>query len=175
MSPKPRQYHATTRFTGGKYPDSIEQIVIGPNEYQRTPGDATWVHLDLSRIKVTSLEYIDMTDPTGLARWTASILDVQRTGPQSFTGTFAPDSATGNTLPLGTPTLTVFFFGTPPTFVATTDDAGRITSVTIKMKVSDDKKPINVTTKLSGYGANAGIKAPAKSHVSEAADFYYDS
>jgi hypothetical protein len=156
---------------GGEKATAAQRIVVGTDLYSRQKDGETWVHLDLKRIKKDSLHYYDMTDPTGMSRFVASVDQVSSTGPNTFTGTLdlKGDSFNEGFLPVGTPAISVLFGG-EATFSATTDGAGWVTTIGVEMRDSDGS--LKMTTKLSGHGKSSGVKKP--SNFGEAWDFYYD-
>lgn len=147
-------------------------IVIGDDSYSRGANGETWVHLDQARLKKDALEKIDMTDPTGLARFTEAIGTVRKTGATSFEGEF--DASRGTfadpVIPVGAPAFYGFggALATTP-FTATTDASGWVTSIVVTVEASPE---LTMTTKFSKQGQDSGIKKPG--NTAEAADFYYD-
>jgi hypothetical protein len=156
---------------GGAKTEQTQQIVVGTDLYSREKSSETWVHLNLKRIKKDSLYYYDMTDPTGLSRFVASVDKVESTGANAFSGTLdiKGDSFNEGFLPVGTPAISVMFGGTA-TFTATTDAAGWVTTIGVELK--DSEQTLKMTTRLSAHGKASGIKKP--SNYGEAMDFYYD-
>ncbi|GIE89616.1 hypothetical protein Are01nite_60960 [Actinoplanes regularis] len=170
FDPKRVLYSVTTKESGGKDPDSGQRVVVGKDSFTRGDSNDEWVHLDLRRIKPTNtLESFDMKDPTGLAKFASSIESVERTGPNTFRGEFTAMQTGDPFVPIGTPSIIVFSFGTSD-FTATTDGKGWVTSVAVELK--DEKATLKMTTTLGSHGKPTGIAKPK--HYGEAADFYYD-
>ncbi len=170
FDPKRVLYSGTIKESGGKNPESGQRVVVGKDSFTRQDSGDDWVHLDLRRIKPSNtLEYFDMKDPTGLAKFTSSIESVERTGPNTFRGKFAAMQTGDPFVPIGTPSVIVFSFGNSD-FTATTGGNGRVTSIVVELK--DKKATLKMTTTLGGHGKPTGITKPK--HYGEAADFYYD-
>ncbi|GAA0443777.1 hypothetical protein Aca07nite_52640 [Actinoplanes capillaceus] len=170
FDPKAKRLSVKYKITG-KEADQAERIVVGTDLYSREKSNETWVHLDLKRIKKDSLYWFDMTDPTGLSRFTSSVDQVRSTGPNAFAGTLdiEGDKFNDGFLPVGTPAISVWFGGNAQ-FTATTDAAGWVTSIGVTLRDSDGA--LKMTTRLSGHGKPSGVKKP--SNYGEAWDFYYD-
>jgi hypothetical protein len=166
--PKAKRISVKYKVTGA---GSMQRIVVGTDLYSRSKDGETWVHLNLKRLKKDSLYAYDMTDPTGLSRFTESVDEVTSAGPNAFSGTLDIEGDRFNEgfLPVGTPAISVLFGGSA-TFTATTDAAGWVTSIKVSLKDSEDS--LQMTTTLSGHGKASGIKKP--SNFGEAMDFYYD-
>jgi hypothetical protein len=170
--PKGRRYEAKIKLTGGKHPSDTHQIVVDKHYYMRSPGDPSWVHLDLSRVKKDGPYNFDLKDATGLVEFGSSIGSVRETGPHAYRGRFNPEGGTDPFLPLGAPSL-VSFGMTIADFTATTDDKGWVTSITVELEPGDRPR-VSITTTLSGHGTKLSIKAPPKAQVQEADDVYYE-
>lgn len=172
FDPVKKLFKATTTITGGKSPGTLQRIVVGSDSYQRPSSDKPWIHLDLSRVKKDNiLVYFDMTDPTGLAKFTSTIADVERTGPHSYQGYFNPFSSLPEFLPIGAPSLVNIGGGNAP-FTATTDDKDRVSEIRIVLSPSNAAK-LTMTTTLHGQDKPLTIRAPAKASVREADPMYY--
>lgn len=171
FDPRAQLFEATIKITGSS-PSSTHRIVIGKHNYLRDVGDRYWVHLDLSRVKKESLVYFDMSDPTGLAKFSSVIGSVRRTGPRAYAGRFNPESGFDPFLPVGAPSVAAFFSPVAD-FTATTDDQGWVTSITVELKASTGPA-LRMTTTMTSHGAKSGIKAPPKARVREADNSYYE-
>lgn len=172
FDPKAKKITVTQKLSGGgKKATQGQRIVVGTDLYSRSKNGETWVHLNLKRIKKTSLYYYDMTDPTGLTRFTQSVETVRSTGANTYAGrlNIKGDKFNEGFLPVGTPAISVWLGGSAQ-FTATTNAAGWVTSISVD--ILDSKKTLKMTTKLSNHGKNQGIKKP--SNYGEAMDFYYD-
>ncbi|SDS19512.1 hypothetical protein [Actinoplanes derwentensis] len=170
--PKAKKISVTQKLSGGgKKTEQGQRIVVGTDLFSRTKNGETWVRLNLKRVKKTSLYYYDMTDPTGLTRFTQSVDTVRSTGANSFAGRLdiEGDKFNEGFLPVGTPAISVWLGGSAQ-FTATTNAAGWVTAINVD--ILDDKKTLKMTTKLSNHGRSQGIKKP--SGYGEAMDFYYD-
>ncbi|NJC68583.1 hypothetical protein HC031_02420 [Planosporangium thailandense] len=170
FDPVGKRFEATTTVTGGTLAGTHHRVVVGADSYLREGDTKTWVHLDLSRVKKDNpLLRFDMTDPTGLAKFSSTLGNVDRTGPHAYSGSFDPLSSEPF-LPIGAPSL-VAFAGMAP-FTATTDDQNRVVSIHIELPRSDGPKLV-MTTTLSDHGNPLPIQAPPKASVAEADDFNY--
>ncbi|MDR6316568.1 hypothetical protein [Actinoplanes couchii] len=169
---KAKKINVTQKLSGGgKKTDQGQRIVVGTDLYSRGKNGETWVHLNLKRVKKTSLYYYDMTDPTGMTRFIQSVDTVRSTGANSYAGRLdiEGDKFNEGFLPVGTPAISVWLGGSAQ-FTATTNAAGWVTAISVD--ILDSKKTLKMTTKLSNHGKNQGIKKP--SNYGEAMDFYYD-
>ncbi|MEV0897506.1 hypothetical protein [Actinoplanes sp. NPDC049802] len=171
FDPKAKRLSVKYKITGGKETEQTQRIVVGTDLYSRESSGESWVHLDLKRIKKDSLYSFDMTDPTGLSRFTSSVGQVRSTGPNAYAGTLniKGDRFNEGFLPVGAPAVSVLFGGNAQ-FTATTDAAGWVTSIGVTLR--DGDSTLKMSTRLSGHGKASGVKKP--SSYGEAWDFYYD-
>ncbi len=170
--PKAKRISTVQRLSGGgKKAEQGQRIVVGTDLFSRGKSGETWVRLNLKRVKKDSLYYYDMTDPTGLTRFTESVETVRSTGANTFAGRLdiEGDKFMEGFLPVGTPAISVFLGGSAQ-FSATTNDAGWVTAISVD--ILDEKKTLKMTTKFGNHGKNQGIKKPG--NYGEAMDFYYD-
>ena len=166
-------YDATTTIAGGKSPGTHRRIVVKTDTYLREGKDKTWVHLDLARIKKSNtLLYFDMADPTGLVEFTSAVKTAERVDAHTFSGEFDPTATLPGFLPIGAPSLVSIGMRRSP-YTVTVDDQGWVTAIHIELSPSHGPA-IAMTTTFKEHGKSLPIKAPAKSSVREAADFYYD-
>jgi hypothetical protein len=158
-----------------------EQItVLGTDMYLKMDvpiqgADATkWIHLDLARLRsLASLGFSDPWDPTNLSAYGKDLITVQQSSPGQFQGTV---DITKAPLPSLTSALLAQFgdaFKAIP-FQATTDDEGRLTSLTIQMPALGADIPAS-TTKMtfSDFGTPVHVQAPPAAQTQEAPDAVY--
>ncbi|MEV4345891.1 hypothetical protein AB0J83_15605 [Actinoplanes sp. NPDC049596] len=166
FDPRSKKLSNTIKVTGGKDPQSRQRIVIAGDLYEKKPGERTWVHLDLKRVKKDSYLQVNMADPNGLGAFTKAIESAQQTGPRGWSGAFDPSSA-DEFLPIGAPSI--WILGGTATFTALTDAQGWITKITVQVR---NKETLNMTTTFSAHGKPVAITKPKR--VGEAMDIYYD-
>jgi hypothetical protein len=171
FDPKGRLFEAKIKTSGGKDPSDTRRVVVDKHSYLRMESVSFWVHLDLARVPEDSLVYFDMSDPTGLVKFTSVIGSVRQTGPNAYAGRFNPDSGFDPFVPVGAPSVASFGI-TVADFTATTDGKGWVTSITVELEPLEGPK-ISMTTTLSDHGTKLSIKAPPKAQVREADGSYY--
>jgi hypothetical protein len=165
-------FESTVTYAGGTSAGTHLRIAIGNDHFLREATDKRWVHLDMSRVrKDNTLTYFDLSDPVGLTRFASELGIVKRSGTNTYQGTFDASGASPAFLPLGAPSLWTIGHASTP-FKATTDEQGRITTITIDMAQSG-KPTITMKTTISEHGNPLTTKAPAKSQYAEADSMYY--
>jgi len=162
-------YTSKTALSDPKSPSSLERIVIGTDYYQRKSDDEPWVHLDLTRLGKDSPLSFETTDATGLDRFAEAITSTRRTGRNTYTGRFAPDSGGDPFLPIGAPSLRSVGMRVSP-FTVTTDATGWVTAIRMEMTPSDSPT-LTMEARLSAHGAPLGVEKP---DAREADDLYYE-
>lgn len=167
-----RRHRVTVRSTAGVQPTALERINVGGSSYVRNIGDKKWAHLDMSRVGTKNIVYVDMTDPIGLVTFTSSVVLAERTGPRGWSGWVNLNEVTDPLLPVGAPMLYGFGLGGIP-FQVTTDESGWVTSLTVTLTDPKDKSKLVMTTTFSGHGKPVSIKAPSRSTVEKADDYWY--
>lgn len=165
--PAAKAFESTIAISSQQTP--THRIVVGTDSYLEQAG-GKWVHLDLTRVKPDSLVYFDMTDPTGLVKFTTRVSTAEPGGAGTYTGTFDASGARPEFLPVGAPSIwSIGGQGSP--FTITVDGQGWVTSIAIELTSKD--KTLKLLTTMSGHGAPAQVKAPARKSVVEADAMYY--
>jgi hypothetical protein len=167
---KARRISYTLQESGGKNPQALQRIVIAKDEYTRESKRDRWVHLNLRRVKKGGIHDFDMTDPTGLTHFAATIRSVDRIDPHTYRGTYDPFEGSGEFLPIGVPSIITFGQGGADDFTVRTDAKGWVTS--IETVLTTKKATMRMKTTLSAHGKRSAITRPRS--FGEAMDFYYD-
>ncbi|MFC5002318.1 hypothetical protein ACFPIJ_31355 [Dactylosporangium cerinum] len=166
FDPTAKLFESTIQISSQK--DPVHRIVVGTDSYLQQTG-GKWVHLDLKRVKPDALVYFDMTDATGLVKFTTRVESAEGTAATGYKGRFDAGGASPEFLPVGAPSLWVIGGAAP--FTATVDGKGWVTTITVEL--TDKDRTVKLTTTMSGHGEPLQIKAPAKKSVVEADDLYY--
>ena len=169
-----RLFGNTVKHTGTTLPTSIERVIVGNDAYLRDLDGKSgrWMHVNLARFAKTSLNYVDTTDPVGLAKFIDSVGSVERgSTPGAYLGKFNANNA-GN-LPIGAPLETCLCSHLMP-FRAVVDAQGRVASISMEL-VLTDSPTMKMTTTFSDFDAPVHLAPPPKAKTVEAPDWYYDS
>jgi hypothetical protein len=133
-----------------------------------------WMHVDITRLKsLASLGLGDPSDPTNLSTYAKEIVTVQQTSPGQYQGTLDITKA-----PL--PSLTAALLAQAGDalksvpFTATTDDQGRLTSMTVQMpSLGAGIPPSTTKVGFSDFGTPVNVQAPPAAQTQEAPDMLY--
>ncbi|GLY00161.1 hypothetical protein [Actinoplanes sp. NBRC 101535] len=147
-------YDATTRrcdetssIGNGQTAHTTRQIIVEDDIWTRSAGSPRWGHRTAAGTEAT--------DPTGLSRLIEHVTDVRTDGPHSYLVRLRSDDE--SYLPVGAAGALGAVTGTAPvTFVAATDDAGRLTSLAMETVGGT-----TVVTTFSRHGEPVTVAAPA--------------
>ncbi|GAA0264003.1 hypothetical protein [Cryptosporangium japonicum] len=146
---------------------TLDRIVVGDDYYQREPGDS-WVHVDLERLKADSQLHFGMADATGLLQFADAITDAHKTGPNTYSGRFQPDTENFKEpfLPIGAPSLWSIGMRVSP-FTVTVDPKGWVVGVSMELTPTDSPT-LRMDATLSALGQPLDVEKPDAQEADEA-------
>ncbi|MEQ4301194.1 hypothetical protein ABNF97_07360 [Plantactinospora sp. B6F1] len=174
---------------GDEFSMDMEIIYIEPESWVKltvtgaedVPGleklnSGKYQHLDQSKIKGTRGLGFDFTDvdPAGSEALTRAIVDVQKTGEGTYTGTIDLTRATDAGMVDEDAVKLLGDEATKLPFDAKLDAEGRLTSLTIQLPAVAGGKAQELTVGYSDYGAASPAKAPPAAEVVEASPETYE-
>ncbi|WP_422771737.1 hypothetical protein ACN28C_01000 [Plantactinospora sp. WMMC1484] len=133
-------------------------------------------HLDQSKIKGTAglgFNFKDV-DPAGSEALTKAVVDVQKTGEGTYTGTIDLTRATGAGMINEDSVQLLGAEATKLPFEAKLDAEGRLSTMTIKLPAVAGGTAHELTVSYSDYGAASPATAPPASEVVEASPETYE-
>ncbi|EXG79213.1 hypothetical protein [Cryptosporangium arvum] len=146
---------------------TLDRVVIGSDYYQRDPG-ARWVHVDLERLKEDSKLHFGMADATGLLQFADAITEAHKTGPNTYSGRFQPDTEDFKEpfLPIGAPSLWSIGMRVSP-FTVTVDAKGWVIEVSMELTPTDSPT-LRMEATLSAQGQPVSVEKPTAQEADEA-------
>ncbi|MFY1675256.1 hypothetical protein ACN27G_35840 [Plantactinospora sp. WMMB334] len=187
---KPSKSAQMTMKAGeGEFSMDMEIIYIEPDSWVKlsitgaegVPGleslnSGKYQHLDQSKIKGTGglgFTFKDV-DPAGSEALTRAVVDVQKTGEGTYTGTIDLTRATGAGMVNEDSVQLLGAEATNLPFEAKLDAEGRLSTMTIKLPAVGGGTAQELTVSYSDYGAASPATAPPASEVVEASPETYE-
>ncbi|GAB3143568.1 hypothetical protein GCM10027290_20080 [Micromonospora sonneratiae] len=161
-------------------PDSWVKVKIG-GAMAQMPGmeklnSGKYLHLDQSKIKdIEDLQFdFADVDPAGAELLTKAIIDVQKTGEGTYSGTLDLSKASESGLSDEEVLKALGAKANSLPFTAKLDTQGRLVELAIKIPASGEIKEQELTVTYSNYGTATAPQKPAASDVEEAPAEMYE-